>query len=64
MQVLVERVFPDPNATVWAASGINADTGQPVRFAGDWRMMRDIHVAVEQGEEPIAEVPDWAVLSI
>jgi hypothetical protein len=43
-------------------------TGQPVRFGGDRRPMRDIWTAVEGWHEgilddqPVADVPSWAVV--
>jgi len=77
MQVQVEQVFPEPNATVWQAWG-TAEDGTLVRFGGDWRPMRDVWVAVdayrqdlaqpegseerENAQPVIAEVPDWAVI--
>lgn len=61
MQVIVERVYPEPNATVWRAIGRDAETDQFVGFTGDWRPMRDIWEALDHGEEPVAEVPDWAL---
>lgn len=40
-----------------------SDDGRQVRFAGDWRPMRDIDRALKAGEEVEVEVEDWQVLS-
>jgi hypothetical protein len=63
MQVLVTEVFPHPGGTVWVAEGISQD-GRTVQFAGDWRPMRDLYLAVHEDgrDDVVADVPDWAVL--
>jgi len=63
MQVQVEQVFPEPNATMWQAWGTDVEDDTLVRFAGDWRPMREVWIALKNGvSSVIAEVPDWAVI--
>jgi len=50
--------------TVIEAVGVDLDTGDRVLFGGDHRPMYHILEALEAGEEVVAEVPDWAVLSV
>jgi hypothetical protein len=61
MRLIVQRIHHNPGETITIGVGTD-DEGHEVRFAGDWRPMREIADAIERGEEPEAEIPDWAVL--
>jgi hypothetical protein len=56
----VTRIQP-LQGSMWAGEGIDPSTGALVRFWGDWRAMAAILAALESGEEPVAEVPEWAL---
>lgn len=39
------------------------EDGRRVRFAGDWRPMREIEVALQNGEEvDVDDLEDWQIL--
>jgi hypothetical protein len=61
VNVTVRSVKWDGHSTVATGDGVD-ENGAEVHFAGDWRPMAAIREAIEMGEEPTAEVPDWAVL--
>lgn len=61
MKVTVTRVSWNGASTVAIGEGV-AEDGTPVRFAGDWRPMRDIAIALESGDEVEANVESWQVL--
>jgi hypothetical protein len=61
IKVTVQRVFHNRGESITIAEGID-EAGNKIRFAGDWRPLREIAEAIKQGEEPEVEVPDWAVL--
>lgn len=61
MLLHVSSVDRNGDGTVWTGIGRD-DEGEEVTFAGDWRPMEEIALAIERGEEPEAEVPDWAVI--
>lgn len=48
--------------TLRLAYGIDAETGEPVTFAGEPRYLDDIETALERGETPDALVPRWAII--
>ena len=60
--VNVTHVEPAPGQTVWTAEGYEEGTGRPVRFAGDWRPMRDLAEAVEAGVDPVVELEPWQII--
>jgi hypothetical protein len=57
----VHAIKYDGKSTIAIGVGTD-DGGNEVRFAGDWRPMQDIAEAIQRGEIPEVEVPDWAVL--
>jgi hypothetical protein len=57
----IESIEPQHGQTVWLGVAVLED-GRRVRFAGDWRPLRDIAAALEAGEEVEAEIPIWAEL--
>lgn len=62
MKVIVTEVTPAFGATVWQAEGITPE-GKQVRFAGDWRPMRDLYEAVALRGAVEAVIEPWQVLS-
>ena len=48
--------------TIIVFSGVDASTGERVTFAADHRPARLIMDAIEAGEVPIAEVPEYLIL--
>ena len=60
-EVMVERVQIPPGCTIGFGVGRQED-GSVVLFAGDHRMMRALGEAVQSGETPIIDPPEWAVL--
>lgn len=64
MIVYVKGVSIAPMSTIGKAVGDDAETGDVVVFAGDWRPMRDLGYALEAAGEPIpVEVEDWQVIA-
>lgn len=64
MLVHVEDVSLESGSSIAIGYG-TLDDGTAVRFAGDWRPMRDIKEALAAAPEddlPVAEVEDWAIL--
>lgn len=58
----VIEVTPAPGSTVWVGVGVTP-FGRTVKFAGDWRPMRDLAQDLAGREEPLqAEVESWAIL--
>lgn len=54
--------------SVWTGTGhVLDEDGIPspdlIKFGGDWRAMREIKYALDEGENPIALVPSWAVMA-
>lgn len=62
MNVRVETINVPAGSTIGYGTGVDEDTGAAVTFSGDWRPMYDLAVALAEGQEPVAEVPSWAVL--
>lgn len=58
--IAVEQV--ESHGSVGVGIGRDTETGEQVRFGGDWRPMRDLAEAVAEGEEPVVEVENWQVL--
>lgn len=58
---MVEAV--EPQGSIALATGYNADDpDEIVEFAGDWRMMRNIAEALEEGWESVpAEIEEWQI---
>ena len=63
MIVNVTEAEPQPGSTVWTASGIEEESGDTIRFAGDWRAMEGLMLLVEDLGEVSAEVEGWQILS-
>lgn len=63
INVRMENVIP--GGSVWLGSGINIETGARVTFGGDHRAMAVVAeaLAADDGEDVIAEVEEWSVLS-
>ena len=62
VRVRVTRVGPEfPGSTIWLGIGETKE-GQKVRFAGDWRPMRDIYDAMEAGEVAMVNLQPWQIL--
>ncbi len=49
--------------TLITFTGTDVDSGDLVRFGVDHRPARDIREALRQGELPMVEVEEWAILS-
>ena len=63
MRVRVDHVNIPAYSTLGYAEGVDEETGERVRFAGDHRPMRDIGEDLERGGSPVAEVEDWQVFA-
>ena len=50
------------HGTVWSIGGVNAETGEWVAFAGDWRPMRDLCSALADLGELTVEIEPWQVV--
>lgn len=51
-------------STIGYAEGIDTETGQPMRIAGDHRPMRHLGEALAEADEPITiDYEEWQVLS-
>ena len=60
----LERVTVPAWSTIGFGAGLDED-GRRVRFAGDWRPLRDLGEALAGADEPVeVEVGDWQVPSI
>ena len=60
MLVTVSRVTI--YGTVGVGYGRIAESGEPIRFGGDWRPMGNLAEAVILGEQPEVEIEPWQVL--
>ena len=64
LTISVERVTIPPWSTIGFGLGVDEESRR-VRFASDWRPLRDLGEALVDTGEPIeVEVADWQVLSI
>ena len=63
MAVQVNRVTIPAFSTIGYAYGIDTDTGEEVKFAGDHRPMRYLGEALRAGEVPEVDLEGWQVLS-
>jgi len=63
-RVIVDVIELYPYETIATGAGYDVETHERVTFGGDWRPMRGIAEAIDQGEAPEAHVPDWAVLTV
>lgn len=63
MIVNVTEVEPAPGSTVWVGYGTEEETGDEIKFAGDWRAMEGLALLVEDFGEIPAEVEGWQILS-
>lgn len=61
MKVQVTDVTYEAGSTIAIGYGTDED-GKQVRFAGDWRPMRDIAQALNIGEYVEVEVADWQLI--
>lgn len=63
IELTVERFIPPsaPTDTVIVFVGRDDDGGRKF-FGADHRVAQDLVDALERGEEPVAEVPAWAIL--
>lgn len=55
--------IPPVPTSVWTGRGTD-ENGRVIRFAGDWRPMRDLAQALEVEPEIPVEVPWWSVLEV
>lgn len=63
-RVSVEWVGIPAWSTLGLGDGIDVDTGERVRFAGDHRPMLDLGAAVEAGEYVEVELEGWQITSV
>ena len=64
LTITLERITVPAGSTIRYGLGVDQEGGR-VRFAGDWRPLRDLGEALTVATEPIdVEVADWQVLSI
>ena len=64
MTITLERIAVPADSTIGYGLGVDED-GRRVRFAGDWRPLRDLGEALADADEPIlVEVEPWQVLAI
>lgn len=63
MIVIVNEVEPAPGSTVWTAFGTEEESGDEIKFAGDWRSMEGLADLLELHGEIPCEVEGWQVLS-
>ena len=64
MTITLERITIPAGSTIGYGQGIDHE-GRCIRFAGDWRPLRDLGEALAGADEPIeVEVANWQVLSI
>jgi hypothetical protein len=61
LQILVTGLVRDEGSIV-LLSGLTEDNAEVV-FACEHRMAPDILAAIEAGEEPVAEIPSYMILS-
>lgn len=57
--ITVEEVIPQGSVAVGFGKDQN---GNPVCFAGDWRMMQEVQFAIEAGENPEVSVESWQII--
>jgi len=61
--VLVESVQPyDPSSTVIVFDGLDNLTGDTITFAVDHRPAQAIIAALDNDEEILLDLPDWAII--
>jgi hypothetical protein len=64
MTLHLERITIPAGSTIGYGRGID-EHGNVVRFAGDWRPLRDLGEVLAAATGPIeADVSDWQVLSV
>jgi len=61
MLVIVHDLDVD-EGTVVVFTGVDAESYLPVRFAADARMAQDIIYALEDGDQPIANIENWQII--
>lgn len=62
VRVRVISVRPEsPGSTIWLGVG-ETRKGKRLHFAGDWRPMRDIAEAMEEGEIAMVDLEPWQIL--
>jgi len=63
-RIRVISYYPEfPGSTIWIGIGVT-DDGRYVRFAGDWRPMRDIAEDLEAGGAVWVVPEAWQILGI
>ena len=61
-RVRVISVRPEsPGSTIWVGRGETKE-GHKIRFAGDWRPMRDIYEALDAGDVAMVELEPWQII--
>jgi hypothetical protein len=61
-RVRVIWVRPEsPMSTIWLGLGETPE-GKRVRFAGDWRPMRDIYEAMQDGDIAMVDLEPWMIM--
>jgi hypothetical protein len=63
VEIRVERVFVPAGSTVGYGFGTTDDGTVEVIFGGDARMMVLMFEALAEGNEVVADLPEWAVLA-
>jgi len=62
-RVRVISVRPEfDGSTIWIGLGETGE-GKRVRFAGDWRPMRDIYEALDAGDIAMVELEPWQIMA-
>lgn len=65
MRVIIYHVSIPAMSTVGFGSGIDAASGDKVRFVGDHRAMRSLGEALDSGAETLeVNVEDWQMISV
>lgn len=62
MSITVSVTSVVPNGSIAIAFGTNVETGKKVSFGGDWRPLRDVAEAIDNGEYVEVEVEEWQLL--
>ena len=63
-RIRVISVRPEfPGSTIWMGVGETKE-GKRIHFAGDWRPMRDINEALDEGVVAMVELEPWQIMSV
>lgn len=60
MRVQVMSIRVPAMSTIGFGTGID-EAGSEIKFVGDWRPMRDLGEALQQGMDIEVEIEDWQV---